>query len=149
LAQRLSDNLSFSILTRILLGYARVCRFRFRRTPETYREVQQFVAELTERDFAAARHRLHLVAQNDPCATAGKVSVPLYCLSGLFDPVVPWFWVRRWLRNHCPGLKAYRIIARADHNVLGTAPDVAAAQILRWMGLKDIRASHKPVTRGL
>jgi len=137
LAQRLFDDVSFAVITRILLGYARVSRFRFRRSPETFDEIQQFVAGLTQRDLAAAKHRLHLVAQNDPCALAGKVSVPLYGLSGLFDPVVPWFWVRRWLRGNCPGLKGYRIIWLADHNVLGTSPDVAAEQIRTWMGLEQ------------
>jgi len=135
MAQRWCNDLSFSLLIRILLGYARVSRFRFRRSPETFDEIQQFVTGLSERDFAAAKHRLRLVAENDPAAIARQVPVPVYGLSGLFDPVVPWFFVRRWLRHHCPALKAYRVIWHADHNVLGSAPDAAAKQILRWMAL--------------
>jgi hypothetical protein len=47
--------------------------------------------------------------------------------------VVPWFVVRRWLRRNCPTLRDYRVILRADHNVLGTAPAEAAEQILSWI----------------
>ena len=144
-AQRLCDELSFSLLTRILLGYARVSRFRFRHSPETFHEIQQFVAGLTERDFAAAKHRLRLLAENDPCATAREVQAPIYALSGLFDPVVPWLWVRRWLKRNCPALKAYRIIGLADHNVLGSAPDAAAEHILEWMALKE-KAKNQSLT---
>jgi hypothetical protein len=42
--------------------------------------------------------------------------------------------VRRWLRNHCPALRDYKVIVNADHNVLSTAPEAAAKQILNWMG---------------
>jgi hypothetical protein len=54
-------------------------------------------------------------------------------LSGLWDPIVPWFWVRPWLRRNCPGLREYRIITGADHNVLGTTPNAAAQIVLGWM----------------
>jgi len=46
---------------------------------------------------------------------------------------VPWFRVRRWLRRNCPGLREYRIIWSADHNVLSTAPKLAADQVVRWI----------------
>ena len=62
LAQKFCDDISFSILRRILFGYARVSRFRFRRSPETFEEIQEFVAGLTPHDLQAAKHRLHLVA---------------------------------------------------------------------------------------
>ena len=74
-----------------------------------------------------------MIAENDPCAIARGTQLPIYALTGLLDPIVPWFLVRRWLRKHCPALREYKIVWRADHNVLGTAPDAAAEQILEWM----------------
>jgi len=133
LAQRISDGISFSVLAYILFVYARVSRFRFRRSPETFREIQEFIAGLTQWDLQAAKHRLHLIAQSDPRSIVRRLTVPVYALTGLFDPVVPWLAVRRWLKRNCPTLREYKIIWRADHNVLGTAPDLAAEHIVRWM----------------
>ena len=137
LAQKCCDDISFSLLRRVLFGYARVSWFRFRRSPETFAEIQEFIAALTPRDLQAAKHRLHLLAQSDLCAIAQQAKVPVYALTGLFDPVVPWLWVRRWLNQNCPALREYKIIWRADHNVLGTAPDLAAEQVVRWMARTD------------
>src|SRR5437016_8227066 len=137
LAQKCCDDISFSLLQRVLFGYARVSRFRFRRSPETFAEIQEFIAGLTPRDLQAAKHRLHLLAQSDLCAIAQQAKVPVYALTGLLDPVVPWLWVRRWLKQNCPALREYKIIWRADHNVLGTAPDLAAEQVVRWMVRRD------------
>jgi pimeloyl-ACP methyl ester carboxylesterase len=133
MGQRFCDEVSFGLLRRILFGYARVCRFRFRRSPETYTEIREFVTSMTPLELQAAKHRLHLLAQSDYCAIARQMKVPLYALSGLFDPVVPWLPVRRWLNKNCPVLREYKVIWRADHNVLGTAPDLASDQIVRWM----------------
>jgi len=66
-------------------------------------------------------------------AVARQASVPVYALTGLVDPIVPWFLVRPWLRKHCPTLRDYRIVWSADHNVLGTGAQDAAEEILRWM----------------
>jgi pimeloyl-ACP methyl ester carboxylesterase len=133
LAERVCGELSFSMIILILFGYAKLSRWRFRNSPETNSGIQEFIDSLTELDRQAAKHRLRLVAQSNPCAIARQVGVPLYALTGLFDPVVPWFWVRRWLRKNCPALREYRIISHADHNVLGTGATAAAEQILKWM----------------
>jgi pimeloyl-ACP methyl ester carboxylesterase len=133
LAQRFFSDLSFFVLTRLFCFYAWLTPFRFRRSPETYHEIQKFITGLTREDFQSFKHRLDLIIQNDPCRIAQQVTVPIYALTGLLDPVVPWFRVRPWLRKNCPALREYRIIWRADHNVLGTAPDAAAEQILKWM----------------
>jgi hypothetical protein len=61
------------------------------------------------------------------------VAVPVYGLTGLVDPVVPWCVVWPWLRRNCPTLRAYKVIWQADHNVLGTGFRPASAQLLRWM----------------
>jgi hypothetical protein len=76
---------------------------------------------------------LHLVAESDFCAIAQKVSVPVYGVAGLFDPVVPWFWARRWLRLNCKALREFKIIWFADHNVLGTGAQAAADSVVRWV----------------
>jgi pimeloyl-ACP methyl ester carboxylesterase len=133
LAERVCGEISFGLITRILFGYAKISRWRFRHSPETLSGIQEFIAGLTEADRQAAKHRLHLIAQNDPCAIARETKVPVYALTGLFDPVVPWFWVRRWLKKNCAALREYKVIWHADHNVLGTGADVAADQVVSWI----------------
>jgi len=133
MAQRWCDDISFSLLRRILFGYARVSRLRFRRSPETFQEIQEFIDRLTPRELQAVKHRLHLIAQSDFCAVARQAKLPIFALSGLFDPIVPWAWVRPWLKKHCAALRQYRIIWHADHNVLGTASEKAANTIWQWM----------------
>ena len=120
LAERFTGGISLDLLTRILFGYARVARFRYRHSPEVQANIQEFIARRTELDLKAAQHRLHLIARNDPRPIAQKANVPVYALTGLIDPVVPWCFVRPWLRKNCPTLRDYKIIWRADHNVLGT-----------------------------
>jgi len=83
-------------------------------------------------DRLAIGHRLKLIRENDPRAVAKATRVPVYALSGLVDPLVPNPWVRRWLERNCPGYRGSRMILRADHNVLATAPQLAVAQVARW-----------------
>jgi hypothetical protein len=133
LAQKWCDDISFALLRRILFGYARISRFRFRRSPETFQEIQEFVDKLTPRELEAAKHRLHLINQSDLCSAARDAKIPIYALTGLFDPIVPWIWVRRWMKRNCRSLQEYRIIWHADHNVLGTASKKSADSVWRWM----------------
>jgi pimeloyl-ACP methyl ester carboxylesterase len=133
LAELLCGGISLRLLTCILFGYSKVARFRFRHAPETLANLHEFFARRTEPDRQAATHRLRLIAHNDPSAIARHVNPPLYALTGLLDPVVPWYWVRRWLKQNCPSLREYRILCRADHNVLSTAPQAAADLVVRWI----------------
>ena len=133
LAERLGGGIPLSLLTRILFGYAKVARFRYRHSPETLANIHEFIARRTELDRQAAVHRVRLVARNDPRPIAEQVKVPVYGLTGLIDPIVPWCCVRPWLRRRCPSLRAYRIIMNADHNVLSTAAQLSARQVLQWM----------------
>jgi pimeloyl-ACP methyl ester carboxylesterase len=133
LAEKVCGEIPLKVLTRILLGYSKVARFRFRHAPETLASLEEFIARRTELDRQAARHRLHLLLDNDPCAIAQKVEVPVYALTGAYDPVVPWIAVRSWLKKNCPQLQSYKVLWKADHNVLGTAPVAAAEQVLAWM----------------
>ena len=137
LAERMSGGISLTLLTCILFGYAKVARFRFRHAPEVLANLKEFIDRRTELDRQAATHRLRLIAQHDPRQIARQVKLPVYALSGLVDPIVPWFWVRPWLKNNCPNLRQYKIIGRADHNVLVTAFQPAAEHVLRWIGEKQ------------
>ena len=132
-AGKFCHGVSLTWLTRLLFFYAKFARFRHRQASETLASIQEFVARRTELDKQAAVHRLRLVAANDPRGLARQVRLPVYQLSGLFDPVVPWPFVRPWLKRHCPGYRGSRVIGMADHNVLGTAPKGAAEQVMQWL----------------
>lgn len=122
---------------RRLLGflsvYAKLLRYRYRRSPTTLASIDEFIIRRTQLDYDAARHRLALIAHFDPRATARANMLPTFQVSGWLDPIVPWPLVRRWLRKNCPGFRDSKIIFSADHNILGTAPAQAARQILSWM----------------
>ena len=133
MAELAGGGIPLSLLTRLLFGYAKAARFRYRHAPETLANIHAFIARRTELDRQAAMHRLRLIARNDPSAIACQMSQPLYALTGWLDPIVPWYWVRRWLRRNCPALREYRILWSADHNVLGTAPQAAAKLVVRWI----------------
>jgi len=137
MAERVAGALPLTLLTRILFGYGRLARFRHRNPPETRVSIDEFIARRTKLDQQAAKHRLHLLTQSDPRPIAREARVPVYGITGLFDPVVPWYWVRRWLKANCPSLREYRVIWRSEHNVLSTAADAAAEQVVEWMGVDD------------
>jgi pimeloyl-ACP methyl ester carboxylesterase len=133
LAQRTANGIPLSLLTRIMFGYAKIARFRYRHSPETMSTIHEFIARRTELDRHAAVHRLRLIAQSDFCAIAQNAKIPIFAITGFLDPIVPWFFVRHWLRKNCPALREYKIIWRADHNVLSTAANASADQVMRWI----------------
>lgn len=132
-SETLFGRIPMSLLVWVIFSYAKIARFRYRRSPETIAHLDEFIVRRTELDRQAATHRLHLIAENDPRPIASRTGLPVYYLSGGIDPIVPWPFVRRWLRKNCPALRACKLIPTADHNVLGTAPAQAASQILDWM----------------
>jgi pimeloyl-ACP methyl ester carboxylesterase len=132
-AERIAGEIPLSLLVRILFGYSKIARFRFRHNPQTLAVIDTFIARRTEKDRRAAVHRLHLIGKNDPRGIVQRLELPLYALSGWLDPIVPWFFVRGWLRSNCGALKDYKIIRSADHNVLSTAPQTSADHVLRWV----------------
>jgi pimeloyl-ACP methyl ester carboxylesterase len=144
LAEFLCGAISLGLLTRILFGYARIARLRNRHSPETRAALDEFLARRTRLDQQAAKHRLHLLARNNPCEIARNVDVPLYAITGLVDPIVPWPWVRKWLTKNCPALKEYQIIRRSDHNVLGNASEKAAELVIRWMNASPDVTKQSP-----
>ena len=131
--KKISDRASMRLLVWIIFGYAKIARFCHRRSPPALATIDDFLARRTQLDHQAAQHRLRLVAENDPRPIARRAEVPVFGLNGFFDPIVPWPRVRRWLRKNCPALRDYKVILRADHNVLNTAPKAAAKQVLCWM----------------
>jgi len=135
LAHRILGGLSLRLITSMLFGYAKIARYRFRNSPETVANFREFVDRRTELDRQAAQHRLSLIALNDPSAIVRLAQPPVYAVSGGIDPIVPWVFTRPWLNRYCAALREYRIIWTADHNVLGTAPERSATQVLRWMGI--------------
>jgi pimeloyl-ACP methyl ester carboxylesterase len=139
LAERMAGAIPLWMLIRVLFGYARIARWRFRKSPRAVEAINQFIERRTKLDKQAAQHRLHLLTAADPCAIAQQTKLPIYAITGLFDPIVPWIFVRPWFRRNCSALREYRIIWNADHNVLGTAPGKAADFVAKWMRMGDIR----------
>jgi len=135
LAEKLTGRISDASVVRLIFAYAKIARFRYRRSPETLASLDEFIARRTKPDRLAAQHRLRLIAENDPRPIARQTQLPVFGLTGISDPIVPWPWVRRWLRKNCRPLRDYRIIWSADHNVLSTAPQQAVGQVLEWMTL--------------
>jgi pimeloyl-ACP methyl ester carboxylesterase len=133
LACAITGNGSFHTLRAALAVYSQVARFRFGRSPEMLAEIQEFVARRTEADFHSGRHRLVLIARHDPRQTVMNLRIPIFALSGFFDPIVPWRSVRKWMERNCSSFREHSLIWRADHNVLGTAPKAAADQVLSWI----------------
>ncbi len=117
----------------LLLGYSKYARLRHRRARETLASIDEFVKGRTREDRAAIASRYPLIARNDCRAIARSARLPVFALSGFFDPIVPWGFVHAWLRRHCAGFRGSRIIFNADHNVLGTAPHKAADQVIAWI----------------
>jgi hypothetical protein len=132
LAEKLAGQVSLQLLVKVIFGYAKIARFRFRKSPEILERINEFVVRRTELDKQAATHRLHLIAGSDLRAVAAQTKLPVFGLTGILDPIVPWPWVQRWLKMNCPALRDYKIV-RADHNVLGTGTKAAAEQILKWV----------------
>jgi pimeloyl-ACP methyl ester carboxylesterase len=135
MVRKINGRIPMKALKFICLGYSFYARLRHRRAPETLEGVSTFVTNRTvEEDRRAILYRYQLIVENDLCAIAKETKVPVYQIAGFFDPVVPWLPVRLWLKRHCPAYRGWKMIFRADHNVLGTAPVAAAKQVLEWMG---------------
>jgi pimeloyl-ACP methyl ester carboxylesterase len=122
-----------SLVKPILAGYEAIGRFRYRRAPEVLADLAEFVSRRTDLDRRAAEHRLRLVAENDPSHVPQGVNLPVYALTGILDPIVPWPWARRALKRHCSTLREYKVLWRADHTVLASAPRRSAKVVLRWI----------------
>lgn len=132
-AQKRFGRMTLERFTGMFAAYFRFSRFRHRRLPEIMEGLQEFLARRTEADKAAMTQRLGLIANNDPRPLARAATLPVWHLTGAFDPIVPWLPVQWWLRRNCPGYRGSRVVWLADHNVLATAFRESAGQITRWM----------------
>jgi pimeloyl-ACP methyl ester carboxylesterase len=114
--------------------YGRYAVLRHRRAPETLECVAEFVRRRSEEaDRKAICYRYELILASDARALLQNAELPVYHIVGGVDPIVPWYPVRQWLRRHCRTYSGWRLIWRADHNVLGTAPRAAAEQVVSWI----------------
>lgn len=114
--------------------YAAYAKLRHRKAPETYDAIAEFLRRRSQPgDREALCHRYTLIQQSDARKLARSLNIPIYHLCGFFDPIVPWWAVRKSLLRACPAFRGWKLIWRADHNVLGTAPQAAAEQIAVWM----------------
>jgi pimeloyl-ACP methyl ester carboxylesterase len=129
-AFRAVPNRSLARPLRAYVAVVRLMRYRGQPPPP---DLEEFVRRRTEADQRAAAHRLHLITESDWRDVARNTHLPVFHLTGLWDPVVPWWPVHRWLRRHCPGFRAARILPWSDHNVLGCASRQAADQVLAWI----------------
>ena len=136
--QRVNRRLPLSALRWFCELYARYAKFRHRHAPETLDAVNEFVRRRVEPlDREAICYRYTLIRQSDAREMALTAGVPIYQLCGFFDPIVPWPLVRAWLKGECTHCRGWKLIWNADHNVLGTAPQAAAKQVLAWMGIQS------------
>lgn len=138
---KITGRISTRFFVKIVFGYAKFARFRYRDSPQTIATLDEFIARRSPQDKQAAQYRIYLVAGNDPRQIVMETKVPVYGLTGFWDPLVPWPLVRRWLRKKCPGFREFKVIRRADHNVLNTGISEAAAWILKWMDAPPLPAN--------
>ena len=131
---RLSNRLlPLKLFHLVLFGYARYARLRHGYTAATNADLQEFLERRTELDRQAIVHRYGIILENDLRPVARRTTLPVHYLSGFLDPIVPWPFVRSWLKKNCPGFQGARIVGGADHNVLGSAARSSAEQIVRWI----------------
>ena len=122
------------LLKRLCALYGKSANRRCCATSETAAEIEEFVRRRTiqaDRDVMSSRYRL--IRGADFRAVARRTRLPVFHLSGAFDPLVPWWQVVAWLKKECPGFRASRIVRRAGHNVLLDAPSESVKQILEWI----------------
>jgi len=120
-------------LRALLKLYVCYAPWRYRRAPETMADLPEFVSRRDEADHRATAHRLELILGNDLRPVARRFDRPVFYLGGAIDPLVPWPWVRAWLRRHCPGYRGGRTFWMADHNVLASSARSAAVQVGQWL----------------
>lgn len=117
-----------------LRNYAGYVRRFYEQTPETAGSVATFIERRTLEDARAAVHRLHLIRAHAPAELVQRTEVPVFSLSGFWDQLVPWILVTPWLHRNCPGYRDSKLILKADHNVLFSAPTKSARAIQKWIG---------------
>lgn len=127
-------SLPLKFLMRLLRFYLGLVRWRHRRSPATRASLEEhFRNHDREASRRAMLSRYDVILASDPRPLARRTQVPVYYLTGFWDPIVMWCLVQPWLKRHCPAFRGWRLVWSAEHNVLGFQPEIAAAQVLRWM----------------
>lgn len=67
-------------------AYAKLARWRHRNAPETAAAITEFIARRTPYDLLAMHHRFKLIRENNPAEAARRVDIPVYQLTGFWDP---------------------------------------------------------------
>src|SRR6185436_7269760 len=100
-------------------AYGRSACRRCKADSETATEIADFVRRrLDVGDRSAVTSRYRLISSADFRPIARRTTLPVFHLSGNLDPIVPWWLVRRWLADNCPGFRESRILPRTGHNHL-------------------------------
>lgn len=134
LAHAASRRASLRFIRRACTVYARTMNKRFGDCPGAAEEFAQFIENrANDPDRYTITRRYLLIARNHPAPIARATRLPVYHLTGAWDPIVPWWHVRPWLRKHCPGYRDSRVIWSGDHNILLSSPGKSAEQILAWI----------------
>lgn len=134
LAQRLSRFIPMRLLAKLCRAYARMAARRGGLTRSCAAELKLFADRRSnEIDRCAITSRYSLIRDDDLRPTAREMRLPLYCLTGAIDPIVPWPLTMRWIRRQCPGFRGGQVIWRAGHNVLLDAPHESARTIVKWI----------------
>lgn len=141
-AHAVSRRVPMGLLRVLCRLYSGAARKRFQHCAGASAEFDQFVFNrANEPDRHVITCRYQLIAANHPEVIANAATLPVYHLSGAWDPIVPWWQVRPWLRKNCPGYRSTRILWSGDHNVLLSSPEESASQILAWVRDTDRSAS--------
>ena len=128
-AHSTSRIISLKLLRLLCKLYGRTARRRYGDCPEAVAELNEFVERrANEPDRRVMTCRYTLIAQGDPQSIARHTTLPVHQLTGAWDPIVPWWQIRPWLRRNCPGYRASRIVWSGGHNVLLSAPRKSADQ---------------------
>ncbi len=114
-------------------------RLAYESRPGLAEDLTRFVeARSRPEDREAIHHRLELIASSDFRPVAAETRIPVHHLTGVFDPIVPWPPVMRWLKLHCPGYQGTVRFHTSDHAVLVSRPTAAAQVISRWVGAEEL-----------
>jgi pimeloyl-ACP methyl ester carboxylesterase len=129
-----SRHIPMRMLKALCQVWAKMAERRNRSSAEVVAGIREFVGRRANiSDRLALNRRYQLITENDLRPVARQAMLPVFFLSGLMDPIVPWPPVRSWLQKNCPGYRGSRIVRRAGHNVLLDAPFACAEQILDWI----------------
>lgn len=129
LLNRLSKR-GLRFLYQVFISYSRLRR---RRVPGNPTDINEMLARRTEADRLGILSRLNLIKSAELRTIARQIHLPVFYLTGFWDPIVPWPPVILWLKRNCPGFRAWRLVFTSDHNVLGATCRIAAGTILTWM----------------